>query len=344
MGLVVETAKADGVTPARLRRLTSVATYAVTVWFLLTLNFLLPRVMPGDPITAMLSSAASAGATTTGTASQREAVARYYGLDRPLGEQYVEYLGRLSQGDLGVSIRGNGQVRELVAERLPWTLLLGFTAVTVATAVGVVAGVQSGWRRNGRVDRGLITLFTAVRAVPAFLLGPLVLFVFSVKLGWFPLSGAMTPFQPSSGLHARIIDIAHHLVLPAMTMAVVFAAGPYLIMRAGMVSELGADYLLIGRAKGLGERRLKYRYAARNALLPLVAMTGLELSVVAAGGVIFVERVFAYPGIGELLFDAIAQRDYPLMQGCFLVMTLMVVTLNYLADAVSRRLDPRTAA
>lgn len=323
----------------RRRRGRKLVSYVLTMWFLLTLNFALPRAMPGNPIEAML---AGSGAAREVSEQERAAAARYYGLDRPLWEQYRHYMGGLARGDLGTSIHFNRPVSAVLADRLPWTLLLGVTSVAVATAAGVAAGVYSGWRRGGRADRILVALFTAGRGVPPFFLASVAVFVFAVKLRWVPLFGATTPFK-TYGPVAGALDVAHHLVLPASVAALLFAGGSYLITRAGMVSELGADYLLLGRAKGMPERRLQYAYAFRNALLPLVSLTALELGAVVSAGLIFIERVFAYPGVGQLLFESIQFRDYPALQGCYLLVTVGVVSMNYLADALVSRLDPRTA-
>jgi peptide/nickel transport system permease protein len=174
-----------------------------------------------------------------------------------------------------------------------------------------------------------------------FFFSSLALLVFAVSLGWVPLQGATTAFVSMSPLE-RVGDVVHHLVLPASVMALQFAAANYLLMRGGMVSELGSDHLLLGRAKGLRERRLKYGYAARNALLPVVTQASVQLAVAVAIGVVFIERVFAYPGMGKLLFDALAQRDYPVLQACFLVFAVTTVTLNFVAEVLYARLDPRT--
>ncbi len=307
------------------------------MFLLITLNFFLPRAMPGDPISSLEEPTAS---TYVRDDTTRAALAKYYGLDRPLAVQYGRYLRGLTTGDLGVSIRYNAPVSGLVRERLPRTLLLVGSALAIATAVGLLAGIHSGWRRDRPVDRGLLSLFLALRNLPAFFLGSLAIFVFSVKLGWFPLGGANTPFSESFGLWRRVVDIAHHLVLPASVMAVQFAAFQYLVMRASMVSELGSEYLVLGRAKGLLDRRLKYRHAARNAVLPVVTLVALEVGFGISSSVL-VETVFAYPGMGRLISDAVAFRDYPTLQACFLVLTLVVLVVNFLADVISARLDPR---
>ncbi len=315
----------------------SVLSYAATLFLLVTLNFFLPRAMPGDPIDALLSRSST---TYIDDENTRAELADYYGLDQPLLAQYGRYLGGLVRGDLGTSIRTNAPVRDALRDRLPWSLLLVGSATAAATVVGMVAGVHAGWRRGKRVDRGLLGVFLGLREFPTFLLGSLALFVFAVKLDWFPLAGARTPFAELSPV-GQVADVAHHLVLPATVLAVGLAAGHYLVMRAGVVGELGADYLLLGRAKGLAERRLKYRYAARNALLPVVSLSAIQLGFAITGDIL-VERVFAYPGLGRLLFESIGARDYPVIQGCFLVTTVIVVSVNALADLLYRLLDPRT--
>jgi peptide/nickel transport system permease protein len=202
--------------------------------------------------------------------------------------------------------------------------------------------VLSGWRRGRPLDRGLLGLFLVIDTFPVFFVASAAAYVLAVKLGWFPLSGARTPFAESYGPLHEAADVAHHLALPAAVLALQFLTYQFLVMRSSMLAELGSDYLLLGRAKGLGDRVLKYRYAARNALLPSVTVAGLQLGF-AITAAIFVESVFAYPGLGRLMFDAVADRDYPMMQGCFLVLTLLVVTANFLADLLYRRLDPRVA-
>jgi peptide/nickel transport system permease protein len=333
----------------RRRRAGRLVSYLVTVFFLITVNFFLPRAMPGDPIRAMVESR-SVGTPATGTLAtalrDEETTAearRYYGLDRPLLAQYGHYLGALARGDLGVSMRYNAPVRTLLSERLQWSLLLGITAVVVGAGAGMVAGAHSAWRRGRGVDWGMLGVFLAIRNFPPFFLASLALFVFGVKLGWVPLGGATTAFA-DFGLARRVLDIAHHLLLPASVMALQIGAFNYLVMRASVVGELGSDYLVLGRAKGLSERVLKYRYAARNALLPMVSLSAMQLAFVLTVASTFVETAFSYPGVGRLIFDAVSARDYPVLQGCFLVVSLLVVSLNAVADSLQARLDPRTTA
>ena len=294
--------------------------------------------MPGDPVDAQLSVGSP---TYVYDEKARADLAAYYGLDRPLGAQYLDYMANLAEGDLGRSVSNHTPVSKLIRDRLPWTLLLVTTGVALATVVGFLAGVHAGWRRDRRSDGGLVTAFVALQNVPSFVLAALTLVLFSVQLAWFPLSGARTPFS-SFGPLASIADVVRHLTLPALVLATEVAALQFLLARGSVVSELGADYLVLGRVKGLSDRRLKYRYAARNAMIPVVSNTAVQLGL-AVTGAVFVERVFAYPGVGRLLFESIGSRDYPAIQGCFLVVTVLVLTLNFLADVLSRRLDPRMA-
>jgi len=311
--------------------------YLAMLFVLVSLNFALPRLLPGDPVDALIAQSSS---NFTFGEQSRAALERYYGVDEPLPQQYGHYLARLAHGDLGRSIATNTPVADEISRRLPWTLLLMGTSIVLATSVGVVAGVHSGWRRGRSLDRTLLAVLLAVREFPAFLLATILLFVFAVQLDWLPLFGAQTAFA-DFGLWGQIVDIAKHLLLPVLVLTLGLTAGTYLVMRAGMVSELGTDYLMLGRAKGLRERRLKYRYAARNALLPVVSLTSLQIGFLVTGDVL-IERVFAYPGLGGIIFDSIGSRDYPTIQGAFLIVSASVVTVNALTDVLHRRLDPRT--
>lgn len=314
------------------------ALYAATVFVLITFNFALPRLMPGDPIDALMALGSPNFVQDDETRANLE---EYYDLDASLPEQYLSYLGGLAQGDLGVSIVTNEAVTEELIPRLGWSTLLIVVSIAISIAIGLPTGVHSGWKRGKGVDRGLLGFFLSIQNLPVFFVGSLVLVVLSFKLGLFPLGGATTPFGGFTGIR-HVLDIAHHLALPALLMGFEFATYEYLVMRSSMVSELGSDYLVSGRAKGLRERRLKYGYAGRNALLPVVTVIGLQFSL-AFTSIVFIERIFSYPGVGGYMFEAVGTRDYPAMQGAFLVLTITVVTTNLLVDLLYRRLDPRTA-
>ncbi|MDP1805548.1 MAG: ABC transporter permease [Acidimicrobiales bacterium] len=326
--------------PRRQPPWVSVASYVVTVLVLITVNFALPRLMPGDPIDALL---ALGSPTAVQDDETRARLAEYYGLDESVPRQYARYIGGLVRGDLGVSIISNRPVREELADRVGWSLLLLVAASGLAMLIGIPLGVHSGWKRGKKVDRGLLGFFLAVQNLPIFVVGSVVFVVFSAKLGLFPYGGATSALRDYQGIE-RVLDIGRHLALPALLMAFDFVTYEYLVMRSSMVGELGADYLLGGRAKGLKEHRLKYRYAARNALLPVVTVIGLQFSLAVGAGLVVVERIFSYPGVGGYMFEAVGTRDYPAIQGAFLLLTIAVVTTNLAVDLAYRRLDPRTVA
>jgi len=269
----------------------------------------------------------------------RAALEHYYQLDGSLASQYRHYLARTAHGDLGRSIVTNASVRKEIGRRLPWTLLLMGSSIALSTVLGLVAGVHSGWRRDRPVDRILLTSLLAVREFPSFLLASLLLLVFAVKVRWLPLFGARTPFVSYSPL-GTVVDVGRHLVLPLAALTVGLTVGNYLIMRAGMVNELGSDYLLLGRAKGLGPRRLKYRYAARNALLPVVTIVGLQVGYL-LGGAVIIENVYTLPAVGRLVVQGIEQRDYPLVQSIVFVIAALVILVNLVVDLCYAWIDPR---
>jgi peptide/nickel transport system permease protein len=324
--------------PRRVRVGVRVATYLVTVFVLITLNFALPRLIPGDPIAALFSQGDPGYAQDDTT---RATLVEYYDLDGSTLEQYGRYLKALAQGDLGVSIESNRPVAPQLFEAARWTLLLVAASTVVSILIGLPAGVHAGWKRGRRGDRALLAVFMLWENVPVFVLGALSYVVLSGKLGLFPAGGAVSAFN-EYGVVGQIIDIIRHLALPALVMGGLAASGHYLLMRSSMVGELGADYLLLGRAKGLRDRRLKYRHAGRNALLPVITGIGLQVGL-GLSTVVFVERIFNYPGVGYAMVDATGSRDYPLLQGAFLLVTLSVVTINLFVDLLYRWVDPRTA-
>lgn len=307
-----------------------------SVVVLIVANFFIPRLMPGNPLDGLTTSGSP---TFVDDPQTRDALAAYYDLDESLPAQFVAYLAGLVRADLGRSITFNRPVADVVADALPWTLLLVGVALVVATTVGVAAGTVAGWRRHGSGDRVMLGGVLAVANVPSYLLATGAVFLFGVRLGWFPISGARTPFE-RPGTLGTIVDISRHVTLPALALAVQPAAYCFLVMRGAMVDQRAASHLLVGRAKGLTDRQLRNRYAACNALLPVVTLTALQVRL-AVTGTILVETVFAYPGLGRLFFTAIASRDYPVLQACFLVSTALVLAANAGADALGRRLDPR---
>ena len=314
------------------------ALHAVTLVIVATVVFALPRAMPGDPIAALQDPSSSLFVTDPGA---RQRLVASYGLDRPLWEQYVEYLHRLARTDLGFSIERKAPVSSVIAAHLPWTLLLLGASLALASVTSFAAGVTAAWNRGRLRDRGLVAVTTGARALPPYASAALLLVGFAVLVPLFPLSGATTAFADYSSPLERAADVARHLVLPATALTLTMLTAKFLLVRNTMISALGQDYMVLARAKGLPERLLKYRHAGRNALLPFVALTGVETAF-AVGPAIFVEAVFAYPGMGSLILRAVAARDYPVLEAAFLVLAIVVLVANLAVDLVSARLDPRT--
>ena len=305
---------------------------------MLTINFALPRLAPGDPILALQDPDNSLFVSDP---VERNRVLAYYGLDQPWPRQYVRYLEGLVTGDLGWSIRLNTPVWDAVWARLPWTLLLVLPALLISSIVSLATGTEAGWARGSKLDRTAVMVFSFVRTIPVFFLGVLAIQIFSVHLGWLPLAGATTPFQRYSSVLQQAVDVAWHWLLPTTVLATEMAAARFLLVRNSLVTVLGEDYMLVARAKGLSEAAQKYRHGLRNALLPFVTALSAQVGL-AVTGTIFIETLFAYPGMGRLMFDAVGSRDYPLLQGAFVVVAAAVLAANLLADLAYARLDPRT--
>ncbi len=314
----------------------SLALHVLTMFVVVSVVFALPRALPGDPLVALQDP--SSGSSLSPEVRSR--LLAYYDLDRPLSTQYVSYLSHLARADLGWSISRNTPVLTLIAGHLPWTLLLIGISFTIAAALSFVAGVIAAWRRGRLPDRLLVLLATGLRAVPPYALAALLLIALAVLLPVFPLAGARTPFASSSVSLSALADVARHLVLPVTALSLSLLSTKFLLVRNTVITSLGADYMELARAKGLPERLLKYRHAGRNALLPFVTALGVEVGF-AVGFSIFVESVFAYPGLGTLILRGVETRDYPVLEGTFLVAAVLVVIANMAVDLVYARLDPR---
>jgi peptide/nickel transport system permease protein len=311
--------------------------YALAAWVALTLNFFLPRLMPGDPATALF-------ARFRGVLGPEalDALRETFGLtDAPLIIQYFTYLGHVLQGDLGLSVAYfPSPVLDVISSGLFWTVLLAGSALVISFIVGSLLGVAAAWWRFGRIDTLAPPLSALLGAFPYFWLAMVALYVFGFRLGWFPLGHAYSD-GVTPGLNLPFIaDVARHAVLPVGTVVLATLGGWLLTMRNTMVSVLGMDYVNLARAKGLSPSRVALRYAARNALLPSVTGFGMALGFV-LGGSLLTEIVFSYPGQGYLLVQAVRSQDYALMQGIFLVITLAVLGANFIVDLISLWLDPR---
>lgn len=308
--------------------------YALVLLIALTLNFLLPRLMPGDPLQYILGE--DIGRLTP---EQREQARREAGLDRSMPVQFIDYLGDLARFDLGWSIAKKADIGDILKERIPPTLLLTGSALLLSTVIGVVLGAFAAWRRGGKSDLGTLSFFMFLESLPAFWVGMLMIAIFSVQLRLLPPFGFETPYARLEGMD-RLMDIAAHLVMPVATLTIVSISAMFLTARYSMLSVLGEEYITVARAKGLGEQFVLMRHALRNALLPIATLFMLRVGFILSGTVV-VETVFAYPGAGRLLFEAVTARDYPLLQIGFLMATVAVILANVAVDLVYPLLDPR---
>jgi peptide/nickel transport system permease protein len=314
--------------------------YLIAFWVSITLNFLLPRFMPGDPVSRMF-----ARTQDRMQPEQIEALRKLLGVDsRPIWEQYVDYLHNMVTGQMGVSIsRFPTPVTEVIASQVGWTLLLGGTALVIAAVVGNLLGILAAWRRGGAIDSALPPLLIFIGSFPYFWLAMGALYLFGVTLGWFPIRHAFSDTIEPSFSWDFMSDVGMHLVLPALTIVLVSLGGWMLGMRNTMIATNAEDYITMAEAKGLRPGRIMFRYAARNAMLPSVTSFGMSLGFV-VGGALLTEVVFAYPGVGYQLLNAVQGLDYPLMQGLFLTITAAVLLANFLVDILYVRLDPRVRA
>ncbi len=293
------------------------------LWVVVSVVFLLIHLVPGDPIAQMLGEGA--------TAADMDALRHAYGLDAPLAEQYAHYWRGILHADLGQSLRLHDSVRNLVLERYPYTLALTAAALVIGILISVPSGVWSALHRNRWQDRTLGVLSLMGLSFPNFALGPILILIFSIGLGWLPVSGAGT-----GGVGSFLL----HLVLPAITLGLSLAAILTRMVRTAMLEELSQDYIRTARAKGLTESAVVYRHALRNALVPVLTVVGLQFGSLLAGAIV-TETIFSWPGIGRLTLSAISNRDYALVQGSILAVGLTYVAVNLLTDVAYTVANPR---
>ena len=287
------------------------------LWLILTMVFLLAHIVPGDPVQQMLGE----GAQAQDLSQLRHSL----GLDLPLSEQYGRYVAGVLQGNLGESFRFQQPVASVVLSHYPATLELAATSLLVCAAIGIPAGMLAAERPGTAIDHA-VGIFTLIGlSVPNFALGPVLILVFSVLIGWLPVSGR-------GGLS--------HLILPAITLGAALAAILTRMVRTSVLEELSSDYIRTARAKGLSESSVLFRHAFRNALIPIITILGLQFGTLLAGTIV-TETIFSWPGIGRLAVQAIEARDYPLLQGCILVIAVSYVAVNLLTDLVYAVVDPR---
>ncbi len=305
-----------------------------TVFLVVLGNFMLLRLAPGDLVDVI------AGESGAATAEYLEQLRQQFGLDKSLFDQFLAYIQNIGQLNLGYSFRDNMPVADLILDRMPATLLLAVAGITLAVIVGVALGVLSARFRGTILDEVISILATMGFAVPVFWFGLMAVVLFSVKLGWLPIGGMTTIGVFGGTWWAHAADVATHLILPALTLSIFYVALYSRITRSAMLEVYQLDYVRTARAKGISESRVVLHHVLRNALLPIVTLTGLQLGAI-LGGSIVIETVFSWPGLGRLAFDAVASRDLNLLLGLFLINSLLVITMNLLIDILYAALDPR---
>jgi peptide/nickel transport system permease protein len=311
--------------------------YLIALWGSITLNFLIPRLVPGNPAQVLI-------ARLQGRIDPRaeRAMEAAFGISHAsMWNQYLEYLGNLLHGNLGISVTYfPTPVATVIGQDLPWTLLLVGTAVVISFVVGTLLGIIVAWRRGSRLDALLPPVFTFLSAIPYFWLALIMLYVLGFVLNWFPLTGGYDMSITPGWSPDFLLSAIQHAFLPALTIVISSIAGWMLGMRNAMMTTLSEDYVLMAQAKGLSERRVMLTYAARNAILPNITGFALSLGFV-VGGALLTEIVFSYPGIGFALLQAVQNSDYALLQGIFLIIAVAVLGANFLADLIYVVLDPR---
>lgn len=301
------------------------------------LNFFLVHAAPGDPVETI------AGASGGMSVELKAELRTQFGLDKPLPVQLGVYLGKIMSGDLGYSYFFNLPVAGLIAERLPATLLLVITSVFGAFLIGTVLGVLSSRKPNGLLSQIINLLSLVGFAAPVFWTGIMLVLLFASVLPIFPVSGMRAIDSAGANSFADILDVLHHLVLPALTLGLVYLAQYSRLTRASMLDVLGSDYIRTARAKGLSNGVVLYKHALRNAVLPVITILGLQFGNVMAGAIL-VETVFNWPGLGRLAFESVLRRDYPTILGVLLFSSIVVVVMNLLTDYCYRLIDPRIKA
>jgi peptide/nickel transport system permease protein len=312
--------------------------FLLTLWAALSLNFFLPRLMPGSPADRIIAHLHGAVSQSTVRAIE---LSLGINNDQSVWKQYLTYLGHTATGNLGFSYSQGEPVSKVIAGALPWTLgLVGITTI-LAFILGTAIGAVAAWRRGSRFDSIMPPLFVFTTAIPFFWVGMVLILIFSVQLGWLPVGGNIGQLAVPAFSSSYIGDVLVHAILPSLTLLITGIGGWVLTMRNNMVSTLTEDYVRMARAKGLSSTRVMVDYGARNAILPNLTGFAMSLGFVVSGAIL-VEYVFNYQGIGYYLLNAVGYNDYPLMQGLFLIITVAVLVAILLSDIATAILDPRT--
>lgn len=312
--------------------------YILLFLIIIVLNFFLPRMMPGDPFLYLSMESANSGATYS--QEQIDYYKAYYGFDQPLINQFIEYLKGLVTGDLGYSIYSKNSVWNMIINRIPWTTFLVLTSLTLSSVFGTLLGVISAQLRQNPIDKILYFFMILSSELPSFLIGMIFLIFFAAKLQWFPLSGNTTVFMTYQTIYEQIQDILYHGILPILTLTFTGLGNFYLLARNSVISIFSKSYIQTAKAKGLSKKRILFIHALKNALPPVIARIFMSVGTM-FGGAVLVENIFAYPGLGCLMKEAVLARDYALVQGIFFIVAIIVLTMNWLSDILYCKLDPR---
>jgi peptide/nickel transport system permease protein len=305
----------------------------ITLFAVIAFNFLLFRILPGDPVRLY----ARSGHLTPEAAAQLRA---FFGLDKPVWQQFWIYLKDLAHGDLGFSLTYHRPVADIIGQRMANTLLLLGAATVLVVTLGIALGVLAAAKRGKKVDSTTVMGSLVLWSMPTFWTGLLLLFTFAVWFNVLPTTGISTPGAVYATPLAKVADISKHLILPTITLALVDIGQFVLITRSSLVDVLTEDFITTARAKGVPRRRIVWHHGMRNAMLPVVTASALYIGLV-VGGAIQVETVFSWPGMGELTYDAVLRRDYPVLEARFLIFAITVILANFVSDLLYRRLDPR---
>ena len=306
----------------------------VTLWVLITVVFFIFRILPADPTALFIGASLHP--------DSQNMMKEMFGLDKPKLEQYFVYMKNLFKGEFGISIRTNQQVLEMLRGKLLNTLWMMGTSMALALVLGIIIGTILAWKRGTGIDTGGIAIFLALRSAPEFWLGMIILVIFGYMLQWFPIGLMLSPGRVYTGFFDKYFnwDFFHHLVLPVFTMTIFYLGTPMLVTRNSILDILHEDFIEMAHAKGLSNERIMFRYALRNALLPVVTIAPLMLGF-AIGGQVLLEKVYSWPGMGRELVEAVNSLDYPVVQAAFLFLGAIVVIGNFLADILYSYLDPR---
>lgn len=312
------------------RRAGIIVTFCVTALLMIYLSYKIPRLLPGDFITAMYGSS-----NVTLTAQQETELKAYYNEDRG----FLHYLIKILSLDWGYSYAFLTPVAPLFFSALPWTILLMGSAHIISTLVGFIGGVEAVWRQNSRFEKWMVGGMTLLEGIPEICSGVILLVIFALHLQWFPASGAETAYAQNA-FFERIFDVGHHLVLPLLTLVLAYVPGNFLLTRNSMIMVIKAQFIITAKAKGIPPLKIRYKHAARNALLPVVTRFGLRFAFMITGALV-VERINSYPGLGTLLFNAIQARDLPVIQAVVLASSVMVLAVILGMEYTYRLIDPR---